>query len=96
MIIILTTMIKVFALSFVITKFTPLQWFIESLEPLSKKNIVTNLIVNILSLLTSCHPCCSLWLGFILGGFWIGIFTYVLTYVYNNSILNSWEKIYVN
>ncbi len=87
--------LKIIGLSFVITKFTPLVWVIEAIQ-MNIKNKVLSFLVNIISLLTSCLPCCSFWTGILLGGFWTGVLSYVIAYVYTHSKLSSWDKIYVN
>lgn len=85
------TILKILGLSFVISKFYPLQYLIEAVEPLFKKKPIYQLLYNMFSILTSCFNCLCLWVGIIIGGFWIAILSYVISYLYTNSIVSRWE-----
>jgi hypothetical protein len=90
---ILSNIIKTLCLGFVITKFTPFQWFLEAISPIFNKNGVTKFIFNIISLLTSCFSCCSFWTGCIMYGFWYGIVGYILAYLYGKLLEHKVEKV---
>jgi hypothetical protein len=54
------TLIKIFLLSWVITRFEPIQWVGELLPD--------NLLFNIIKTLLTCLKCCSFWLTLIWTG----------------------------
>lgn len=92
---------KILGASFFITKFAPIQWFLDLLEPndvegvksFSQKHPFLFLIINIIKLLTGCFSCCSFWVGTIFFGFWFGISAYVIAYLYNQVLAPIIEKI---
>lgn len=57
--------LKIVALSQVITTFAPIQWIIELLP--------NNIFKYILVVLTSCWKCCALWVGLLIFGLWPAI-----------------------
>jgi hypothetical protein len=63
---------KVFILSWFITRFEPLQWFISKLfliefsEKFNKLNKIKNELKFLLETLTTCMKCTSFWLALIL------------------------------
>ena len=54
--------LKILALAWLISGFEPLQWLVELLP--------NNLFKYFIVVLTSCFKCCSMWVGFALGGIW--------------------------
>ena len=85
--------IKTLILSFVITKFEPLQWLFDLLRPKFEGRNISNLIFNAFYLATGCFKCCSLYVGFIIGGFWIGIISSIIAYLYLQLLAPKIEKI---
>ena len=83
---------KILGLSFFITKFSPIQWILELLQPKSERPF-SQLIYNIIMVLTGCFSCCSFWTGTLLFGFWFGISAYVIAYLYNQVLAPFVEKI---
>jgi hypothetical protein len=92
---------KILGLSFFITKFSPIQWVLEALQPKVDYNLPASeqkrplliFIYNIVSILTGCFSCCSFWTGTLLYGFWFGISAYVIAYLYNQILSPFIEKI---
>lgn len=84
---------KILGVSFFITKFAPIQWILEPLEPNREKRPFSFLIYSIFTLLTGCFSCCSFWIGTIFFGFWFGISAYVIAYLYNQVLAPFIEKI---
>lgn len=80
--------LKTLGLAFVITHFAPLEWLLTSFKP---KNIIINLIYNIIKLLLSCLSCCSFWLGICIGGFWVGVISYIIAFFYQKRF--GWLEI---
>jgi hypothetical protein len=74
---------KVIGLAYVITTFAPITWVIELLPD--------NLIKYLLVVLTGCHKCCSLWLGIVMGGIWIGVIASIIA-----EILTKIKQYYEN
>jgi hypothetical protein len=85
--------LKSFALAFVITKFTPLSWFMEAISPVFSKYNNTKLIFNLTSLLLSCISCCSFWVGMIIGGLWVAVPAYIIAHLYSNLLSHKIDKI---
>lgn len=84
---------KILGLSFFITKFAPISWVLDLLQPTEGSRPFAILIYNIVSILTGCFSCCSFWTGTLLFGFWYGISAYVIAYIYNQLIAPFVEKI---
>lgn len=87
--------IKTFLISHIVVKFEPLQWLLDIIRTKVGNNIVFNLIINIISVLTSCLKCSSFWLGLLIGGVWVAIITSYIAYLYGWLIEPKIEK-YVN
>ena len=95
----ITTLIlitKTFLLSHLIVKYEPITWIMESIRDSFNKNGLTRLLYNIISLSLGCIKCCSLYIGWILGGFWIGVISTFITYLYSNLISPKIEKLRFN
>lgn len=84
---------KVLGSSFFITKFSPIQWILDLIQPTEKTNAFLVLVYNIISLATSCFSCCSFWLGFLFFNFWYGVTAYVVAYFYIQLLAPIVEKI---
>ena len=92
---------KILGASFFITKFAPIQWVLDLLQPsnaddlksFSRRRPFLFLILNVIQLLTGCFSCCSFWVGTIFFGFWFGISAYVIAYLYNQVLAPFIEKI---
>ena len=84
---------KVLGLSFFITKFSPIQWILELVQPSEKTNTFLVLLYNLISILTGCFSCCSFWTGTLMFGFWYGISAYFIAYLYNQILAPFVEKI---
>lgn len=79
--------LKTLGIAFVLTKFTPLQMILDiifhSIKPKENKiSLILNTLVNIITLLFTCLSCCSFWVGFLLGGIWIAIASYIIAFFY--------------
>lgn len=85
--------IKVFLLAHLIVKFEPLNWILDAIKPLFEKNVILNLIYNIITLATSCLKCTSFWLGWSLGGFWCGVTMSFIAYLWTQLIQPTIDKI---
>lgn len=66
--------IKVLGLAWLIVGFEPLQWLVDPLP----NNIFKYLTV----VLTTCLRCCSMWVGFIMGGIWVGVTAAFIAVIY--------------
>jgi hypothetical protein len=66
--------LKILALSQVITTFAPIGWIIELLPD--------NLVKYILIVLTSCWKCCALWLGLAMFGLWPAITASIMASIF--------------
>jgi len=87
----LIIIIKILGLSWVITKFDPLYWILEAIKKrIEQKNLILNLIMNVIITITTCFSCCSMWIGFLIGGFWFGILSYIIAFIYTKK-LSLWE-----
>lgn len=75
-----------FILAHLVTKFEPIGWILEFIQPTFNKTKFTRFIYNNISLALGCFKCCSLWVGFIIGGFWVGVLTSFFAYIYSQSI----------
>jgi hypothetical protein len=88
----MTMMLNVFysfVLAHLIVKFEPIHWFIDAVDPYlrnNKKNMLTSILWNIFTLAIGCFKCCSLYVGWIVGGFWCGVMTSFFAYIYSQSI----------
>jgi hypothetical protein len=86
--------LKSFLLAHLITKFEPINWLLEIIgEGLQESNKVVKFIFNIFSLALSCLKCSSFYIGWILGGFWVGVFTTFIAYLYSQLLLPYIDKI---
>ena len=65
--------IKILALSQVITTFAPISWLIELLP--------NNIFKYILVVLSTCWKCCALWLGLVMFGLWPAVWASILASV---------------
>jgi hypothetical protein len=66
--------LKILALSQVITTFAPIGWILELLP--------NNMIKYILIVLTSCLKCCALWLGLAMFGLWSAIVASIIASIF--------------
>lgn len=73
-------LLKILGLAWTITSFAPISWLVELLP--------NNMFKYILVLLTSCFKCCSLWVGLIMGGLWVGITASAIAYIYTQIETN--------
>lgn len=89
-------LIKIFLLSHLIVKFEPLHWLLESISHIFTKNIVTKLAYNLFIDASTCIKCTSLWIGILLGGFWIGILASFIAYLYSQLLMPKIDKIRIN
>jgi hypothetical protein len=89
----LTELCKILGASFFITKFAPIQWILELIQPSDKTHPFLVLISNLISILLTCFSCCSFWVGTIFFGFWFGIGAYVIAYFYIQILAPYVEKI---
>jgi len=87
--------LKVFLISWVITKYDPWFWFLDSISPYFTKNHFTKLIYNSIVLATSCLKCCSLYVGLIMGGLFIGVASSFVAYLYMQLLAPKIDKIYL-
>jgi hypothetical protein len=80
--------IYTFVLAHLIVKFEPIHWILDATKPSGdhKLSPVKHFIWHIIEMVLSCFKCSSLWIGFILGGFWCGVFTSFFAYIYQQSI----------
>lgn len=77
----LILILKTLGLAYIASKFTPLRQTINFIGLLIKKRNPTPLNILIfesLEELLTCFKCCSLWIGFIFGGLWVGIISSIL------------------
>jgi len=81
------TILKVLGLAFLITRFEPIKWLFEILSI----KYGNTLIFNLIYLLVSCMKCCATWIGLIMGGIWIGIISFILSFVYTKCC-SVWEN----
>jgi len=90
----LILIIKTLLISWFVVKFEPLQWTLDILKSKVKpNNIVLNLILNIITLLTTCAKCASLWSGLLIGGMWVALISSYIMYIYSWIIEPRIEKI---
>ena len=80
--------LKILALSQVITTFSPIGWILELLP--------NNMVKYVLVVLTSCLKCCALWLGLCLYGLWPAIIASIIASVLieakQNIISYLWKR----
>ncbi len=84
---------KTLGVSFFITKFAPIQWVLDLFQPKENSSSFVVLIYNLISILLGCFSCCSFWIGTLVYGFWWGISSYVIAYLYNQILAPYIEKI---
>jgi len=85
---------KSFLLSHLVVKFEPFNWILDSLHPkFVKSNKFLQLLWNLFVLAVTCLKCSSLYIGWYLGGFWCGVATSFLSYLYSQVILPYVDKI---
>lgn len=82
--------IKTLLLAHLITHFEPLREFLEWIKP--KNKILLFIHSNITKILT-CIFCTSLYLGFIIGGFWVGVISTYLAFLYSKLLEHKINKI---
>ena len=88
---------KILLLSHFIVKFEPIQWVLDLIRIRIKSNdIIGNLVINVLTVLTTCHKCCSLWLGLCLFGLWPALIASYIAHVYSWRVEPLIEKLNVN
>jgi len=86
--------IKTFLISHFIIKFEPIQWVLDLIKiRIKNNNIIGNLIMNILTVLTTCHKCSALWIGLLLYGLWPALITSYIAHIYSWRIDPIIEKI---
>jgi len=80
--------LKILALSQVITTFAPIGWILELLP--------NGMMKYVLIVLTSCLKCCALWLGLFLYGLWPAIIASIIASVFievkQNIINYLWKR----
>ena len=82
--------IKAFVLAHLITKYEPIGWLLDLYKP---KTHFGNLIYNSIVLATSCLKCASLYVGWIIGGFWVGVITSFIAYLWGQLITPHLDRI---
>lgn len=86
--------IKTLLIAQFVVKFEPIQWVLDIIKTKIKpNNIVVNLFLNIISLLTSCSKCAALWTGLLMGGIWVALISSYIMYLYSWIIEPRIEKI---
>lgn len=85
--------LKILLLAWFITKFEPISWILEILEPSIPKNNISTLIFNISRLSLGCLKCASFYIGLIMGGFWVGCLSSFIAYLYMNTIQPQIDKL---
>lgn len=76
--------LKVMLISWLITNYDPIKWIFDIFRP---KNRIVSLIYNIVQLAFTCLKCCSLYIGWIMGGLYIGITCSFIGYLYDSMII---------
>lgn len=84
--------IKTLLLAHLISHFEPLKEFLEYIKPYKKNKYKMFLHSNI-SRASTCIYCCSLYIGFIMGGFWIGIISTYIAFLYSKLLEHKINKI---
>lgn len=75
--------IKCLCISFVITRFEPINWI---MEPILKKTN-NNLILLILNQMISCYKCCSFWLTLLYTqNIFYASLAFIIAYTYDKTI----------
>jgi len=82
-----------FVLAHLIVKFEPIGWVMDSLYPIFNRNGFTKFIFNIVNLALTCLKCSSLYVGFFIGGFWCGVITSFISYLYTQVASPLIDKI---
>lgn len=83
---------KVFIIAWFITDYTPIAWVMNLIKPLFFNKIL-KITYDIILLATGCIKCCSFYVGWIIGGLYIGIIASFIAYLYSNLIQPKIEKI---
>lgn len=87
--------LKTLGLGYIISRFTPLHKLFEFIIQLFKKTYPTSifslLLIECIRDLMTCFKCLSLWIGFCLGGLWVGIICSIIAFFYDKN-LSSWER----
>jgi hypothetical protein len=65
----------------------------EAIRGFFDKNTLLKLIYNIITLALSCLKCTSFYVGWILGGFWCGVISTFITYLYVQLLAPKIDKI---
>jgi len=84
---------KSFLLAHLVVKFEPISWFMEAIAPSFDKNKALKFLFNILYTALGCLKCSSLYVGWIIGGFWCGVITSFIAYLYSQIIMPKIDKI---
>lgn len=88
------TIIKTLLIAHFVVKFEPIQWLLEIIKvKLNPSNIIGNLIINTISLLTSCSKCAALWTGLLMSGIWVALISSYIMYLYSWIVEPRIEKI---
>lgn len=94
---ILLDIAKLFLISHFVVKFEPIQWILDLIRVRIKNdNVFDHLVINILTVLTTCQKCAALWLGLCLYGLWPALITSYIAHIYSWRIDPIIEKIKVN
>jgi len=86
-------LLKVLLTAWLITSYDGIQWILEAISPIFNKNAFTKLIYNSIVLATSCIKCCAFYVGWIMGGFYIGCLASFIAYLYSQLIMPTIDKI---
>ena len=89
----LIPVIKTFLLAHLIVKFEPISWLMEAIAPAFDKNKVLKFLFNVLYTALGCLKCTSLYVGWILGGFWLGVISTFVVYLYSQIVMPKIDKI---
>lgn len=79
--------LKTLGIAFLINKFTPIQWFFEAvLDSNSKIKSSWGIILNLLYVMATCFSCTTFWVGLFIGGFWVALIGYIISYYLSKII----------
>jgi len=86
----LLLIVKSFLLSHLIVKYEPISWILDLMEP---KTAIGKILYNSISLALGCIKCASLYVGWIIGGFWVGVITSFIAYLWSQIVTPYIDRI---
>lgn len=95
MLLIVINIIKTLIVGFVLVKYDPIRWILDAIEP-SIKNRLDILVFDCIYVALTCFKCASLYIGFIIGGWWCGLIASIIAYVYKKKIDPWLERVKLN